>query len=424
MNITYKLISWAFSLFTLPLSGQTLEACQQAAQTNYPLLKRQALIEQTTALTIDNINKGWLPQIQASAQATLQSESVNLPSALTNMMAQQGYAVKGMRNDQYKVGVDITQMVYDGGQIRQQKAIAAQQGAVQQAQNEVTIYQVRQRINAIYFGILLIEEKLLLNAELQRLLEVNETQLAVMAKGGTAAESDWNALKAERLTAVQQATELQAQRTALRRMLTIFTHLEIGTLVKPEPYLQTTSNNRPELTLYDQQFELTKLQERTLDLNLRPRLSAFASGFYGYPGYDMYKAMIDQKWTLNGIIGLKLSWNIAPLYTRKNDKQKINLQRSAILNDRETFLFNNTLEQTQREENMAKYRQLLAEDNSIIELRSKVRKSSESKLRHGIIDIHGLIKEIHNENTAKLQRSIHELLLLQEMYDMKFIQNN
>lgn len=424
MKIAYKLFGMACSLLALPLSGQTLDACQQAAQANYPLLKRQSLIEQTTALNIDNINKGWLPQVQATAQATLQSETVSLPSALSNMMTQQGYTIKGLRKDQYKLGVDVAQTVYDGGQIKQQKAIAQQQGLVQEVQNEVTMYQVRQRVNALYFGILLVEEKLQLNAELQKLLEANEVQLASMFKGGTASESDYNAIRAERLTAVQSATELQSQRTALRRMLGIFTNLEISTLVKPAPYLAKTESRRPELKLYTQQLELTNLQERTLDLNLRPRLSAFASGFYGYPGYNMYQAMMDGEWTLNGMIGLKLSWNISPLYTRKNDKRKLALQRSAILNDQEIFLFNNKLEQTQQEENMAKYRQLLNEDNSIIDLRSKVRQSSESKLRHGIININDLIKEIHNENTAKLQRSMHELQLLQEMYDLQFTQNN
>ena len=62
-----------FHFFIAPIGAQTLEECQQAAERNYPLIRQYGLIEKTTALTVANIQKGWLPQVSASAQATYQT---------------------------------------------------------------------------------------------------------------------------------------------------------------------------------------------------------------------------------------------------------------------------------------------------------------------------------------------------------------
>lgn len=57
-------------------------------------------------------------------------------------------------------------------------------------------------------------------------------------------------------------------------------------------------------------------------------------------------------------------------------------------------------------------------------LRSAVRKAAESKLAHGIIDVNDLVREINNENAAKVQQSIHEIEMLKEIYDLKITLNN
>ena len=154
-----------------------------------------------------------------------------------------------------------------------------------------------------------------------------------------------------------------------------------------------------------------------------PKLSAFAQGFYGYPGYNMFEDMMNRNGSFNGMIGARLTWNIGALYTRKNDKAKIQLQRDMAENSREVFLFNNRLEQIQQNENMSRYRKLMADDEEIINLRSSVRKASESKLAHGIIDVNDLVREINQENAARVQQAVHELEFLKEIYDNKFTTN-
>ena len=408
-------------------SGQTLEECQQAAERNYPLIRQYRLIEQTTELTVSNIQKGWLPQISASAQATYQSDVMSWPNQMQTMMTGMGIDLKGLKKDQYKVGIDVQQTVFDGGAIKSQKEIVRQQGEVQSAQNEVNMYQVRKRVNEMYFGLLLTDEQIVLNKDLQELLAANEKKLAAMVKGGTAAESDYQNVKAERLNAAQQLTGLQAQRSALVRMLTAFCGIEVKKVEKPVMAVAVTQQQtglRPELKTIDARLRLTDAQEKALNAALMPKIGVFAQGFYGYPGYNMFEDMMNHKFSWNGMIGARLTWNIGALYTRKNDKAMLNAQRSTLSIQKDVFLFNNNLEQIQQSENIGRYKKLMADDEEIITLRSSIRKAAESKLSHGIIDVNDLVKEINNENAARLQQSMHEIQMLKEIYDLKYTTNN
>ena len=420
------LISLSFIIFHLSFSvAQSLEECQQAAERNYPLIQQYGLIEKTTELTVANIQKGWLPQVSASAQATYQSDVMAWPDEMKGMLGQMGLNFEGLKKDQYRVGIDVQQTVFDGGAIRSQKEIARLQGNVQTAQNEVNLYNVRKRVNEMYFGVLLINEQMKLNGDLQELLAANEKKLVSMLKGGTAAESDYQNVKAERLKVVQQATGLEAQRSALQRMLSAFCGIEVKQIVRPPLTPPVGGGNaRPELRAIDAQLRLADAQEKALDAALMPKLGVFAQGYYGYPGYNMFEDMLSHKFSWNGMIGARLTWNMGALYTRKNDKAKIQLQRDMAETNRDVFLFNNNLEQIQQNENIQRYKKLMADDEEIISLRSSIRKAAESKLSHGIIDVNDLVKEINNENAAKVQQTVHEIEMLKEIYDLKYTTNN
>ena len=504
-----SLITFHFSLFTS--SAQTLEECQQAAEKNYPLIQQYDLIGKTTNLTVANIQKGWLPQISASVQATYQSDVTAWPEQMEGMMRQMGIDMVGLKKDQYRVGIDVSQTVYDGGVISSQKEIARKQGEVQKAQTEVNIYKVRKRVNEMYFGLLLINEQIRLNQDLQDVLGTQEKKLSSMLKNGTAAESDYNTVKAERLNVAQQATSLNAQRRSLTRMLSVFcgiriesgefldepsgiaerrvenddslelrteslefpTGLQTGseqasdpsadsravanstlsTLNSPLPSravanstLSTLNSKlpsravansklytlnstlstvhsplqRPELKAIDAQLRLTDAKKKALNTALMPKLGVFAQGFYGYPGLNLFEDMQRHQWSLNGIVGARLTWNIGALYTRKNDKAALQTQRSMLNVQRDVFLFDNNLEQIGQNENIERYRKLMADDDEIIALRSAVRKAAESKLSHGIIDVNDLVREIHAENAARVQQSVHEIEMLKEIYNLRY----
>ena len=417
------------------LSAQTLEECQQAAERNYPLIRLYDQINKTTDLTVSNIQKGWLPQVSATAQATYQSDVTAWPDQMRGLIQQMGVELEGLKKDQYRVGLDVQQVIYDGGAISRQKEIAREQGKVQAAKNDESLYAVKKRVNEMYFALLLIDEQLTLNRDLQEVLASSEKKLASMLKSGTAAESDYNNVKSERLSVAQQATNLEAQRSTLQRMLSVFCGIEVTNPVKPKELnaessmlnaqslmlnAQSSTVNRPELQTIDAQLRLADAQEKALDAALMPKVGLFAQGYYGYPGYNMFEDMMHHRFSWNGMIGARISWNIGALYTRKNDKAKIGAQRDISNVQRETFLFNNNLEQIQQNENIVRYRKLMQEDNEIISLKASIRKAAESKLSHGIIDVNDLLKEIKNENAARVQQSVHEIEMLKEIYNLRY----
>lgn len=418
------MISLALIMLSSVSRAQTLEECQQAAEKNYPLIKQYGLIAKTTQLMVKNIQKGWLPQVTASAQATYQSAVTAWPESMQSMYQQMGLNMKGLSKDQYKIGIDLQQTIYDGGVISSQRNLAQKEGKVQEAQTETNLYQVRRRVNEMYFSLLLLNEQIQLNEDVKALLQSSEKKLFAMVKGGTAATSDLDNVRAERLSVEQQNENLKQQKLMLQRMLSVFCGLEVNDTQKPAPIqIASSVNNRPEMRLYNSQLELTEAKEKALDTQLRPKLGLFAQGFYGYPGLNMFEDMMNRKWSLNGIVGIKLSWNVSALYTHKNDKAKLNAQREMIENAREVFLFNNKLEEIQQSENISRYQTMMKSDDEIIVLRTNVRKAAESKLAHGIIDVISLLREINNENAAKTQQSIHEIDMLKEMYNLKYTNN-
>lgn len=424
MNL--RIFIFALSSACMSVFGQTLEECWQAAEQNYPLIEQYGLIDRTTELTMANIRKGWLPEVSANAQATYQSDVTSWPEEMTTMMRGMGISMKGLKRSQFRVGIDVQQTIYDGGAISSRQTIAREQGNVQSAQTEVSVYAVRRRVSEMYFSLLMLEEQMLLNRDLQMLLAGNERKLESMVKRGTAAESDWLNVKAERLNVVQQATNLESKKRMLTAMLSTFCGIEIKNVQKPRVTAMSSQSleQRPEMRLFDAQLRLADAQEKGLKSALMPRLGIFAQGYYGYPGLNMFEDMMRHRWSLNGVIGARLTWNIGALYTRKNDRAKIQLQREVTEANREVFLFNSRLEQIQQQEEVARYKKLMADDEEIITLRSAVRKAAESKLAHGIIDVNDLVREINQENAARVQQSIHEIEMLKEIYDNKFTTNN
>lgn len=406
-------------------AGQRLEECQTAAEHNYPLIRQYDLVARTTDLTLSSIKRGWLPQLSVNAQVSYQSDVTSWPEQIQAMYQQAGLDMKGLDRLQYRVGLDLNQPVYDGGVMHSRQRVTRAEGEVQAAQTEVTLYQVRQRVNELFFSLLLVQEQLRLNSERTILLQENEKTVTSLYNSGTASESEVQTIRAEVLDAHRQQTTLTSQQRALQRMLSLFCGMEVTKPVKPQEWNSLSEElNRPELKLVEAQLRLANAQERALNSALTPRLSVFASGFYGYPGYNLFHDMMHRNSTLNGIVGARLTWSLSPFYTRHNDRAKIQVQREMAETNRELFLFNTRLERIRQDEQTEQYRQLMRDDEQIITLRTAIRQAAESKMQNGVISVNDLLKEINNENAARVQLSIHEIELLKNQYDQRLTTNN
>jgi len=398
----------------------TVEVCQEKAKANYPLVKQYGLIEQTAQYNISNANKGYLPQLTLSAKGTYQSQVTKLPITIPNV------TIPGLSKDQYQAVVEANQVIWDGGAISAQKKITNANTEVEKQKLEVDLYTLNERVNQLYFGVLLINEQLRQNDILQNELQTNYNRIASYKQNGVANQSDLDALKVEQINTQQRETELKSTQKSYFIMLSALTGLTIDAkteLIKPEinlAILNATTNHRPEIGLFDAQNKLLESQKELLNAGNRPKIGAFVQGGYGKPGLNMLTNAFSDFY----MGGIRLSWNLSGFYTQKNNLNKIEISKKVMDVQKETFLFNADLKTRQQQTEIEKLQSTLSNDDEIIRLRGNIKKSASAKVDNGTLSITDLIREINAEDQAKQLKSLHEIQLIMNVYQLKNNINN
>lgn len=417
MTRTFFLI--LFSCLVLHASGQlTLEGCRQKAQKHCPLARQYKLIELSESYTLAHAAKGNLPQVSLSGKASYQSDVTQIPFNIPEL------SIKGLPKDQYQIMLEVKQNLWDGGYIRsrQQQAKASSQEA--ESQLDVSMYALNERVNQVYFSILLLDEQLeqntLLNEELQR----NLKNVIAYRDNGIANDADVDAVQVEILNTRQQRVGLESNRTTYLRMLALLIGEELPTgaqLVKPTipPGNDSSPINRPELSLYAAQENSIDVKEQSLKIGYRPQFGLFAQGAYGNPGLNMLKNSFEPYY----IVGARLSWNFGSLYTLKNDKRKFTTERQRIQSNRDLFLFNTQLQLAEQQGAISALQKQMQTDNEIIRLRTNIRKSAEAKVANGTLTVTEMLRELTNENLARQNKALHEIQLLMDLYQQKHLTN-
>ncbi|WP_319505036.1 TolC family protein [Bacteroides graminisolvens] len=409
--------------FAAPSQAQiTLESCRQKAQANYPLVKQYELIEKTKEFSVSNAAKGYLPQFSLSAKATYQSDATTIDLKIGDF-ALNRVAPK----DQYQAMVELNQHIWDGGNIHSQKELAKANSDVDREKLNVDMYALIERVNDLYFGILMLDEQLTQNTLLLDDLERTHKQISAYVANGVANSADLDEVKVEQLNALQKRTELKSSREAYVKMLSVFTGEEItetALFAKPvetvAPLTDPTDFRRPELSWFEAQNGRLDVNEQMLQARNMPRLGLFVQGAYGNPGLNMLK----DKFETYYIAGVKLSWNFGGLYTLKNDKKQIQVNRAQLDSNRDVFLFNTRLQATQQNSAINSVRALLDKDDEIIALRTNIRKAAEAKVSNGTLAVTDLLREINSENKARQVKALHEVQLLMNIYQLKYTTNN
>lgn len=390
----------------------TLEECYAWADANYPLIAKLDLLEKSTQFNLSNAQKGYLPQININGQATYQSEVTELP------VEAPGLEVPTIDKDQYKIYGEIYQPLTNFSTIAAQKEQIALEGELDKQSVEVDMYQLRDRINQIYFGILLMDAKLeqldLIRVDLDSTL----ARLTAAVDNGTATLMDQQLLEVEQLSIEQQIVEAQAGERAFRLMLASLTGQAIDAttrLNKPAGIVQQSDINRPELRLFALQKQLLGTRLQLMDSKNIPQLGLFVQGGYGRPALNF----LSNEFTPYYIGGLTLSWDLSNFYTNKNDRQQVAVQQQIINSRQETFLLNTALTQTQQSQDVTKYQEMIRSDEQAVALREQIKTTAEVQLVNGLITTIDYIKILNDASRAQQQLRLHELQLLQSQYNLK-----
>ncbi len=396
-------------------AGITLEECYALAEKNYPLIKRYSIIDKSAKYSLSNANKGYLPQLSLGAQATYQSEVISFPAELP-------VKIPSIPKDQYNASVTLNQIIWDGGAISSAKKLIKAENKSDISSLKADMYSIRERINNLFFGILLAGEQIKQTELFSRELEINYKNIESLIFSGVASGSDLDIIEVEQLKNRQRQKELEAAKESYMRMLSYFTGKEITDISVPatENYINVPhENRRPELEMFDSRLEMLQLKKSGINASVMPRFSFFAEGGYGNPSLNMLKP----GWKFYGIGGIKLSWNFGSFYTKKGELSLIDNNRNSIENSKDIFLFNSNMEAIKEKGEIAKIKQLITDDDKIISLKEKIVKSARVKTENGTMTVNELLREMNSCNQARQTKIYHNIQLMMAVYNLKYTLN-
>lgn len=387
----------------------TLAECYTLAEQHYPMLKQRDLISKSSEYTLENLSKGYLPQLSINGQATYQSAVTQIPIHLP------GVEIPTLNKDQYKLYGELNQSLYDGGVIRQQKQTQQMNAQAEEQKLEVELYKIKERINQLFFGILLVDEQIKQTDLLKNDLQLGLKKAEAALNNGTAFKSSLDVLKAEMLKTDQRTTELTTLRKASIDMLSLFIDRPLDehtTLERPVTITTSQDINRPELKMYTAQGISLEAQRKLLSARTMPKVSLFVQGGYGRPALNLLSNNFEAYY----IGGLRLSWSLSGFYTIKKDKALIDINQQTLDVQRETFLFNTNFSLKQQNAEVNKYNALLATDDEIVTLRTSIKTTASVQLENGVINSNDYLREVNAEDQARQNKIVHELQLLMAQY--------
>ena len=394
-----------------------IDTCLAMAQRNFPLIKQYGLLEESKNYSLENANKGFLPQVYVAGQATYQSAVTQIPISLPNVN------IPTLSKDQYKLYGEVSQPITDLFLVKNNKTMVEANTQVETQKIEVELYKLKERLNQLYFGVLLIDEQLTQASLRIKDIQTGIDRTTVALQNGMATQNNLNTLKAELLKANQRIIELKATRKGYLDMLSYF----IGTAIpenarldKPKTQVLSSSINRPELALFDLQKKTFDAQNKLLLNKTLPHLSVFIQGGFGRPALNM----LSNDFTGYYIGGLRLNWNITSFYTFKKEKKILGVNQNYLDVQREVFLFNTNMNLRQQNAEISKVQELIESDDDIVTLYESVKTTTQVELENGTATSNDYLIAVNAEDQARQNLALHQIQLLMAQYNYQTTSGN
>lgn len=403
---------YSITVFAQKTDTLNLVSCQQQAIANYPLIKQKDLLAASSDLKIKNLNTQYFPQLSLNGQATYQSAVTEIPQF--NPAVQ----IPAISNDQYKITLDLNQVIWDGGYTSAQKKVEVSGLQSEKLTVDVELEKIKERINQIFFNILLTQQSEKIISSVQNDLASKIKKIEASVKNDVLLQSNADVLKAEYIKTEQQLIELATAKQTAIKMLGEFINKPIDNatiFMVPETEISSIvyDNKRLEMKLFDLMMNKLDVSKQLSTARIMPRFYAFGQGGYGRPGFDMLSDNFDFFY----IFGAKLSWNISGFYTTGKEKKIIDLQKDFLGYQKETFDKNLKIS-TQRDlNNINKYQQLIEKDAEIVRLRENITRVASVQLENGIITSTEYMTEKDAETQAKFNIEYHKVQLQMSKLD-------
>lgn len=399
------------------MSQVTIDECIALAKENYPLYKQKELSYLEEDCNLKSNSLKWAPQLSLNGKATYQSEVVEMPFEIP------GYDFD-ISHYQYGVTADLSQMIWDGGVTRNNSRMVRANAEVKRKQLEVTVYNLRERVENLFLGILLLDKQIEQNRIQFENLERKQKDVESCIGSGVAYKSDLDMVKVNMLNCRQQETELVNNKSAYVKMLGRLVGKDLSgeKLVEPETDIteKTFEINRPELSLYDAQLSQNSIQAKELKTRMSPKFNFSFQLGAGHPGLNM----LGNDFQPYYLAGIKMQWDIGSLYTFKSDRRKVDLQKKSIMSERETFILNTSLEMEEQLSVIDRIKKTIEMDDEIISMRERIKLAAEEQYAGGVIKMIDLMTIMTDEYNARLNKALHEIQLIMALRKYNNISGN
>ena len=411
----------------------SIEKCQQWAMENYPAIKQHDLLDKAREYTLSNISRVYRPEFSLSGVASWQSERMKLdlkmPKTVNVSMDLNGpvsipvsipeMSIPVSDQDRYNVSLMLKQALWTGGRVKAGKQVAESEIDMMHAGLDAQLYEIKDKVKELYFGLLTIEgkEKQLDCAD--EILDSLHVRAEAALKDGVIYETDLDVIEVERIKYRQLRLELEAKREACLGVLSMLIHRplskETELQVPEEVILESDKIERPELKYLDSKIDRLEADLKMQNAENMPKLGLFATGGYGKSGLNTF----DKEFKPYFIGGIMLSWNFGKLNTLKNDRKLKRVQQESVRIEQESFIFNTKMEMLMQDAEIKKMRNLVKEDEKVLRLRESIRQASEVKYANGLYTISELISDVNYALIAQQEKLLREIELKMMIYSKK-----
>lgn len=399
----------------------TLNQCYKISEETYPLMKQNVVYESIRKTKSDNISTNFFPQISFKGQATYQSDVTKLE------LNTPFFKPTEMNKDRYQITLDVRQLIYDGGTTSLQKKLETSITNVEKQKTYVELYSIRQKINDLYFSILILQKKKEYSELLIKDIKNRISELEAKVKNGVIPASNIYILEAQLLQIEQEISGIESEIGSAKKMLSELIGKEIDStvvLILPEVEFNFNNSdtllNRPEYKLFTLQKQLTLNQDELITTRKLPKINLFGQAGIGRPGLNM----LDNSFQPFYLIGLNVVWN--PIdWNSTNYEKYINKLNSDLIDiQKEVFDKNLKINLSKYKADIDKYEELIKKDDEIILKRKEIVYVTLSQLENGIITSTVYLTELINYNQSLLLKEIHIVLLTQAKVNYLTVKGN
>jgi len=383
-----------------------IQTCYKLAEENYPALDQKALYKEITSLELDNLTARYYPQINLIGQATYQSDVTKLDMQIP--IPDLNINFPEIDKDQYRIGITIDQILWDGGIVSNQKKISELDGYYNIQNTRVELYNLRKRVNESYFGILKLQESIKILETALDVMNSKYNQISTAVDNGMVLQSNADIIKAEVLITEQNLDLIKSSREIAVKSLSMLINKDIKEIELVLPEVDAKLNDtreRPEYELFKISKDQVGQMKELANSKYLPKFFAYGQAMYGKPGLNMF----DSDFQPFYIVGIKASWNFWNWGITNREKEIAEIQLNILNTKEDTFTKNLSIANNALFNEIDKHQKMIDKDNEIINLRESILRISSSQLDNGVITSTEYLTELNALIKAQLSYQLHKI---------------